>query len=46
MGQYIFFMDIEYSPTSGDALRALREKARFRELGCYREQKVPAWTSD
>jgi prephenate dehydratase len=46
MGQYIFFMDIEYSPTSGDALRALGEKARFRELGCYREQKVPAWTSD
>lgn len=45
MGQYIFFMDIQYSPACGGALVALREKTRFRELGCYREKEVPAWTS-
>ena len=44
MGRYIFFMDTEYTPAWDDALMALREKARFRELGCYRELKVPAWT--
>jgi prephenate dehydratase len=44
MGRYIFFMDTEYTPAWDDALLALREKARFRELGCYRELKVPAWT--
>jgi prephenate dehydratase len=44
MGRYIFFMDTDCTPAWGDALRALREKARFRELGCYRELEVPAWT--
>ncbi|NYT07931.1 MAG: ACT domain-containing protein, partial [Methanomicrobiales archaeon] len=44
MGRYIFFMDTDYTPGWTDALRALREKARFRELGCYRELEVPAWT--
>jgi prephenate dehydratase len=46
MGQYIFFMDIQYSPACGDALLALRQKTRFRELGCYHEEEVPAWISD
>ena len=44
MGRYIFFMDTDYTPAWEDALRALREKARFRELGCYRELEVPEWT--
>ena len=43
MGRYIFFMDTDYTPAWDDALRALREKARFRELGCYRELEAPEW---
>jgi prephenate dehydratase len=45
MGSYIFFIDIEYSPACRDALLALREKADFRELGCYQELEVPEWRS-
>jgi prephenate dehydratase len=41
MGEYLFFIDLEYSPACSDALAALREKSRFRELGCYTEVKVP-----
>ena len=43
MGQYIFFMDIDRTPAWEDALLALQKKARFRELGCYREMVVPEW---
>jgi prephenate dehydratase len=45
MGSYIFFIDIEYSPACREALLALRGKADFRELGCYRELEVPKWRS-
>jgi prephenate dehydratase len=45
MGSYIFFIDVEYSSACRDALDALREKADFRELGCYRELEVPEWKS-
>jgi prephenate dehydratase len=45
MGSYIFFIDIAYSPACHEALAALREKADFRELGCYRELEVPEWKS-
>jgi prephenate dehydratase len=41
MGEYLFFIDLAYSPSCGEALAALREKSRFRELGCYTEVKVP-----
>jgi prephenate dehydratase len=41
MGEYLFFIDLAYSPACRDALAALREKSRFRELGCYTEVKVP-----
>jgi prephenate dehydratase len=41
MGEYLFFIDLEYSPACSDALAALRKKSRFRELGCYTEVKVP-----
>ena len=41
MGEYLFFIDLEHSPACSDALAALREKSRFRELGCYTEVKVP-----
>lgn len=41
MGEYLFFIDLEYSPACSHALAALREKSRFRELGCYAEVKVP-----
>jgi prephenate dehydratase len=43
MGSYIFFIDIEYSPACREALNALRSKADFRELGCYREMEVAEW---
>ena len=41
IGQYLFFIDLSWSPACRDALALLREKARFRELGCYTEVKVP-----
>lgn len=41
MGEYLFFIDLAWSPACQDALTLLRKKARFRELGCYREVKVP-----
>ena len=41
MGEYLFFIDLAYSPACREALAALREKSRFRELGCYTEVKVP-----
>ncbi len=41
MGEYLFFIDLEYSPACSHALATLREKSRFRELGCYAEVKVP-----
>jgi prephenate dehydratase len=41
MGEYLFFIDLAYSPACHDALAELRERSRFRELGCYSEVKVP-----
>jgi len=41
MGEYLFFIDLVYLPGCHDALVALREKSRFRDLGCYQEVKVP-----
>jgi prephenate dehydratase len=41
MGEYLFFIDLACSPACRDALAALQEKSRFRELGCYVEVKVP-----
>lgn len=43
MGSYIFFIDIEYTPSCRDALSALRDKSEFRELGCYGRMEVPPW---
>ena len=44
MGSYVFFLDFVRTPECRDALEELSRMVVVKNLGCYREIEVPAWS--
>ena len=42
MGNYVFFLDYEWSPQTNQALEELKSLTNVKELGCYKKTGVPA----
>jgi prephenate dehydratase len=41
MGNYVFFLDYAYSPDTHEALAELKSLSSVKELGCYRNIRIP-----
>lgn len=41
IGNYVFFLDLAWSPATADAIEELRGITTVKELGCYRKIEVP-----
>jgi len=41
MGNYVFFLDYAYSPDTHEALLELKSLSGVKELGCYRNIRIP-----